>query len=177
MADLYQSRGQDVLEKAADELRRRQIHPANLLRVGLAVAERDGVAVVGRDGGIGYGDAVDVAREVAQGIFAVADGFGMHDPLAPPGLGGDGGEHLRQVPAQTVAEARAENRRQRLHRHEKLAVRLAPRAVGGESPAGGHVVDVGVVHERAAVRVQDTCEAGARAEPLGVGADVQQRRR
>ncbi len=91
-----------MLEEAADELHHRPY--GEPFRLGVAVAERDGVAVVLADGGVGEGDAVDVAREVAQGVAAVADGLGMR-PVARPGLGGDGGER-GQAPAQSVAEAR-----------------------------------------------------------------------
>jgi tellurite resistance protein len=57
VADFDEPGGQDVLEEAADELHHGQRHAVNLFRLGVAVAERDGVAVVLADGGVGEGDA------------------------------------------------------------------------------------------------------------------------
>jgi ribosomal protein L15 len=177
VAHFHESAGQHVLQEAADELFRRQRHALDLLRCGVAVAKRHGIAGVLADGGIAKGDAVDVAREVAQRVLAVADGLGVHRPVALPRFGGDRREDVRQALAQFVAEARAEDRRERTNRNEEFGVRLFPGAVGGEAAAGRHVVDVGVIDQRAAVGMQDSRQARSPAEPFGVGADVEQRGR
>jgi len=81
VADLDEALGQDMLEEAAEELGRVECAGALALLLAVAVAEADGVIIGLGDGGVGEGDAVEVAGEIAQRLVAGADGLGVDNPV------------------------------------------------------------------------------------------------
>ena len=82
-----------VHEKAAQELVRVERH--DLLCVGMAgvaVTERDAIAVEGDEAGVGDGDAVCVVGQIPENLSGSAKGsFGIDDPL-PGGTASDDAE-------------------------------------------------------------------------------------
>ena len=107
--------------------------PAGFAGLRVPVAEGDGLRVVGEDRRIGQRHAVEVARQIAQHVLAVAHRFGVHDPVPPPDLLRHSREHLWQPLAQGIAEAQAEELGQRPDRDQELGPRLSPSPVGPAS--------------------------------------------
>ena len=70
--DLHETRGQDMLEKAPDELDDIEGDLAGAITAFLAVGEGDGSLFDSQDSGIGDGYPEDIRSEVFQGRLAVA---------------------------------------------------------------------------------------------------------
>ena len=70
VADFHEAFGQDVLEKAADELEDVEGHGSPPVAVGLLVAEEDGIVFHLQDSTIGDGDPEDIGGEVLDGVRA-----------------------------------------------------------------------------------------------------------
>jgi hypothetical protein len=70
-----------MLEEAAKEFGWHQGTGVLALMLAVAVAEADGVVVCLIDGGVGDGDPVEVAGEIAQRLVTGPDGFGVDDPV------------------------------------------------------------------------------------------------
>jgi hypothetical protein len=77
--------GQHVLQKAADELQRRQGHGLPAMVLGILIAEAD-VAVLDRENpAIGQRDAVDIPAQVIQHRLRALQGrFAVDDPTFGP---------------------------------------------------------------------------------------------
>jgi hypothetical protein len=95
VAHLAEAGREHVLEETADELLRFKAGGAGLSGFAVAIPEHDELIIVAQDGGVGEGDAVDVARQVGQRVVAGADGLGVHDPGLAPDCGRDGGKDRR----------------------------------------------------------------------------------
>jgi hypothetical protein len=81
VADFDEALGQDMLEEAAEELGWLQGTGVLALMFAVAEAEADGVVVCLNDGGVGDGDPVEVAGEIAQRFVPGSDRFGVDDPV------------------------------------------------------------------------------------------------
>lgn len=81
VADFDKALGQDMLEESAEELGRLQGTGALALMLAVAVAEANGVIIGLDDRGVGDGDTVEVAGEIAQRLVTGPDGFGVDDPV------------------------------------------------------------------------------------------------
>jgi RNA 3'-terminal phosphate cyclase len=91
VADLAEAGGQNVLQKAPDELLRHKASRAGSTGIAIAVAEHDGRLIVFEDGGVGQSDAEDVTRQVFERMLTGTHGFGVHDPRFAPDTGRDRG--------------------------------------------------------------------------------------
>jgi hypothetical protein len=83
VANADEAFGQDVKEKAADELQRIENHGALSARLGVVLPAKGDLAVVNRDKPlVGDGDPVGVAREVLEHLLRAAEGrLGVDDPV------------------------------------------------------------------------------------------------
>jgi hypothetical protein len=81
VTDFDEALGQDMLQEAAEELVRVECAGALALLLAVAVAEADGVIIGLADGGVGEGDAVEIAGEIAQRLVAGSDGLGVDNPV------------------------------------------------------------------------------------------------
>ena len=87
--DLHETRGQDMLEKAPDELDDIEGDLAGAITAFLAVGEGNGSIFDSHDSGIGDGYPEDIRCEVFQGRLAVAYGLTVDVPGDLPDAGGD----------------------------------------------------------------------------------------
>lgn len=114
VSDFDEAFWQDVLKEAMNEIEDSESHLPRFAGVGVAIAERDsglvqrGFRIEMEDGGVGESDAVDVAGEVSDGIFAGADIGDMNDPVGGPDIWRYRGEDLRYCFAQSVPETGSE---------------------------------------------------------------------
>jgi hypothetical protein len=83
--------GQHVLEKAADELQRRQGHGLPALVLGILIAEADVAALERENPAIGQREAVDIPAQVLQHLLrALHSGLTVDDPPFGPSRLGQG---------------------------------------------------------------------------------------
>ena len=138
--------------------------------------EDDFPVVVAQDGGVGEGDAEDVACEIGQRLVAGADRLGVDHPgLAPDGIR-HGGKEVGVCFAQEVAEAGGEQDRKGADGNKELRACLAPGAVGSEASTGGQDMNVRMVDQLSRPGVKDGGERGQAAEVAGIAAEVEQGR-
>ena len=109
IADFDESLWEDVLEESADEFEWGHGAGTHALIIAVTVTEANGLIVGMEDGGIGDGDAVEVAGEIAQGLFAGADGRGMDNPFACPDGRRDGCGNGGELAGKTRSETGSEN--------------------------------------------------------------------
>src|SRR3972149_6963252 len=83
--DLHETRGQDMLEKAPDELDDIEGDLAGAITAFLAVGEGNGSIFDGQDSGIGDGHPEDVGGKVFQGCLAASYGLTVDVPGDLPG--------------------------------------------------------------------------------------------
>lgn len=85
-ADFGEAAGEDVLEESCEEGVHRECDTARFTGAGVRVAEGDVVLLEAFDAVVGERDAVDVAREIEQGVLAGADLLHVDGPpLIPDG--------------------------------------------------------------------------------------------
>ena len=149
VSDFHKPFGQDMLEKATDELQ--GIERSGSVEVGsvLSVFEGDGTVFHFEDAVIGDGDFEDVGGEVFEGGVAFTDGLGVDVPVQGPHLGID----LLKEPGffQGVTELGAVDGREGFDRDvEILRGREPAGAIAARAAARDDVVDVGVILELAA---------------------------
>ena len=89
MADLHEACGQDMLEKAPDELEDIESDMARPVAAFLAIGEGDGSIFDSHDSGIGDSHPEDIGGEVFQGCLAVAYGLTVDVPGDLPDAGID----------------------------------------------------------------------------------------
>ena len=87
VADFMESRREDVLEKPAYKFVGDERHTSPAVVSGVLVAERNVSVIDGEYSAIGYGGAMDVAREILKHPLRSLDtGLGVGDPgLFPDG--------------------------------------------------------------------------------------------
>ena len=198
VADAMEAAGQDVQEKAADELggvERHGLEPVAAFDPVVFPFEGDALVVERDEPGVGDGDAVGVAREIGKHGFRPGEGsLGVDDPLGAAqrrergvegSLVGEGLEAAEEDEAtgrmqgcEPFEEEPAEETRQHPHGQEEAGLAGDPaRTVRRQAAAGNDDVDVRMVGERRAPGVQYGGQADARAEMLRVGGDRGQRLR
>ncbi len=86
MSDLYKTPGQDMEQKATDELGRLQGHGGPLTCLGIVLPAEGHVAIFKSDQTlVGDGHAMGIARQVFQDLVRSSKGFfGIDHPLAAP---------------------------------------------------------------------------------------------
>jgi len=145
--DLDESAGQDVLEEAGEEVVKGQRAPLGDARLRLDVSEGDAVVVGVLDGGVGDGDAEEVAGEVAESRLAAARAFDVGDPGHAP----DAGRDTRQEAGVTESgpDPGSQAGLEDASRQEEAGVRgLAPdEAIESEAAGRDEHVDVRVEDE------------------------------
>ena len=176
VADLAEPGREDVLEEPADELLGIEAGGSWLAGGAVAETEDDFPVVVAQDGGVGEGDAEDVACEIGQRLVAGADRLGVDHPgLAPDGIR-HGGKEVGVCDAQEVAEAGGKQDRKGADGNEELRACLATGAVGSEASTGGQDMNVRMVDQLSRPGVKDGGERGQAAEVAGIAAEVEQGR-
>lgn len=98
-----------MLEEAVQKLEGWQscfVRPAGF---GITITESDRGFIVVKNSGVCQRDAIDVAREILQCLFAVADTFDVNDPVASPDLVRDCLESLWIGPFHACHKPRAED--------------------------------------------------------------------
>jgi hypothetical protein len=90
IADLHKASGQDMLEKAMDELFGGESAEGGLAGSGRAVTKGDLVVFEFDQAAIADGDPEDVGSQVFKGSTATANRFAVNDPILFPDFGGDG---------------------------------------------------------------------------------------
>jgi len=118
IAHLDEAFGEDVLQKAVDELLSRQGAELGFPGARSAVAEGDLIILDFHETAVTDRDAKDVRGEILEGGEAVADRQAMDDPVLFPYGGRDTRKTLCR--AQCVAELGAKELRERLNREEKV---------------------------------------------------------
>lgn len=185
VADLDEPTRQDVQAEAAQQLVEGKGHGLALVVVGVVlVGEGDGAGVFVdlEDAPIADGDAVRVARQVSEHLGGTAEGaLGIHVPLRPAGFAHEARERgavavdghlavelefaLVVERLESVAVFTAEDQRKSPHSEEVVGLESAPTpAVGGKSPAGDDAMQVVMVEEVLAPRVQDGGDARTHGE-------------
>ena len=110
MADTVEAAGQDVQEKAADELggvERHGLEPAAAFDPVVLPFEGDAGVVEGDEPGIGDRDAMGVTREVGENGLGPGEGsLGVDDPLGPARSREDGVEGALVGEQSEIAEER-----------------------------------------------------------------------
>ena len=174
MTDAMEAVGQDVEEKAADELVRAQAHDAAASAAAIVlVGERDLLVIDGHEPGIGDGGAVRVAGEIGEHALGSAEGrLGVDDEGAlaqgahrarrrrrgrPAGSSSPKkpSSPRRKAACEAVEEQPAERLRQGANGEQE--VRLAgdpPPAVEGDAAAGNEAMDMRVMGQRLPPSVQ-----------------------
>lgn len=142
-----------MLQKAADELRRRECHRPLALTVHLAVAKHH-LSIVGpKEALLRDRHLEHKAGEILEARLRVADRLAIDVPVNRP----DGGVDLSEPAGgvHRIAELRPEDRRQGPHGQKATAVGRVPAAIGTIKPAArDHVVEMRMVLELPAPGVQ-----------------------
>ena len=136
--------GQNMLQKAAQELHCRQTHGLPFTGGCILVTEGHMFVFQVYDAVIGDGDPVDIAAHVIQHLFRLLEGRpGEDHPVIVPDILGEG--FLGQGLAGELHEHCPEDRRERLDRHEKLPAGRSPDSVFVKSAGRNEEVEVGMV--------------------------------
>ena len=97
VSDADETSGQYMLNKTAEELRRRQSHFAVLFAVRVVLPpECDALSIKCQKAVIGDGNAMGVAAEIAKNVLRSAEGpFGVNDPVLAKQSAQECGETFR----------------------------------------------------------------------------------
>src|SRR5439155_7433259 len=128
VADLGESLGQDVLQKAAEEGDGVEGALPHEARPAITVAECHLAVFELFEAAVDERDAKDVAREVLEHLLPRPRVLNVHDPLVAP----DGARHLVEEPRlpEPRAPLPAEQARERASRHEERGMaRAHPRLI------------------------------------------------
>ena len=188
VTDTDKALGQDVRQESPQELGGSQSHhpPTTIVSVVLP-QKRDVPVAQGDEAVVGYRCPVSVVRQVAQHVFGAAEGaLGIDDPvllveggepLLEPGSVGQLGSavvELEQALAlgspQASEELPSEETAEDIHGEKEAVSAVLPvRPVRRDAAAGDNAVDVRMVLEVLAPRVQDGQDGDFGAEVLGRG--------
>jgi len=190
VTDLGEPRGQHVVEKPANELERS--HGDGLATLG---GETYPAVVDGLDALVGDANAVGVATKIAKDLLGSGEGaLGVDDPgdsveavekliecrvvSEPRSSSGVAELAVTAQPSQAVEELATEELAEDTDVKEKpLAAGDPGLAVVGEAAPGDDAMEMGVEGELSCPGVQDSGDAEAGTEPLGVVAEVEERAR
>ena len=100
----------------------------------IAITEPHTFVIGLKDGGVGEGDAIEVAGEIAQRLVAGADGFGVNDPGCFPELGRDCDEDFRVAFFEKRPEPRPEDGEQGVDGDKEANIGFTPGTVGRNAP-------------------------------------------
>jgi len=180
--DFLKSAGQHVLQETADELVGRDGHGAPTATAAFAIAEGDASQPI-RAGfaldepAVADGDAVDVGRQIAEGLLPVSDGLAMHHP----GLVADRLSRLvgQATIGQRVQELGAIDHRRGFDGDEEIDPAGQPLlAVFADGSAGHDEMQVGMEVQIPSPCVQHASKSQlAGADVLGVAGQFAQRGR
>ena len=184
--DAVKAVGQDVEEKAADELVRGKLHDAAAPAAAIIlVGECHFIFVDGDEPRIGDRGAMRVAGEIGKHSLGAAEGrLGVDDEGALPqrshALGERGSLGERGQVAEEAELAASEGRRQAVEEQPSEGLRQGPDgeqeigfasdpslAVEGDAAAGDEAMDMRVMGQRLPPGVQDGDESDPSAEALG----------
>ena len=155
--DFHKAFGQDVLEEPAEKLHDVELGRAEAGTAHFPGGEGDGTVHEAHDAAVGDGNFEDVGSEGGEGGGAVGLCLTVDIPGDSPDLGID---VLQQSGVlHGFFEERTVDGGERFDRHKEVGARGQPsRAVLGEATTGHNVMDVRVVLELPAPRMQDTGE-------------------
>ena len=148
------------MEESCEEGLYRKRDTPRLTCARVSVAESDAFLLEAFDAVVVERDALDVAREIGQGVLARADLLHVHGPALLPhswidvliqAVTGEGGADLRVKDAREHVAGPEEARMRRLD---------PGRAVGGEPAGGDEEVGVRMILERARPGVEHRKDAG-----------------
>ena len=192
VTDAVEPVGQDVDQKAADELGRGQAHDLLAIPILDAVifpAEGDGFGISADQAVVRDGDAVRIAAQVGKhGLWAAKGWFGIDHPFGFAEWREPGGKGIRlcqsfeiavegQLPRgmkrqQSIEEQPPKQARQYADMQEKPGFASNPLgAVGRQAAAWHDHVDVRMVGHCSPPSVQDAGQTHLRTHALGIGGD------
>jgi len=144
IADLDETPGQDVLEKAVNEVFGGEGAELDLAGIGRAVAKGDLVIFELDQTAVADCDAEDVGSQVLEGSVAVADRFTVDDPIMLPDGGWDIVGKFRSL--ESMKEFSPEDPGEGFDWEKKVMVGREPGAViGGQSTGRDEIVNVRMV--------------------------------
>jgi len=153
VADFLKALGQDMLEEPADKFENVKVGGAEAGTAHFPIGERDRAVLETHDAVVGDGALEDVGGKGGEGRGAVMVGLRVDVPGDGPALRSDGLSQTGVAP-RVFAECTGDGR-ESFDGDKAVGAGGAPgRAVLGETTAGHHVVDVGVVLEWPAPGVQ-----------------------
>src|SRR5882724_4854269 len=135
MAHFGKALGQDMLEKASQELGRRQSEPLEFLRAVVAVTERHLSVLESLQARVAQGDAKDVTSQIFQDFFSAPGRLGVDNPF----LGSPKGRHAVQQPSgfESITYFGSKDEGKSAHRDEEVGVfGFQPALAVGRQSAG-----------------------------------------
>src|SRR5712691_5211323 len=194
IADADEAAGDDVEQEAAKELFGLELHDLHAITVGVvAPAEADAAVGEGEEPVVGDRDPVRVAPEVGEHVIRAGEGgLAVHDPGLLSQLGDPRAEGrrlsergdpagamqgaAREGALQPRQIAAAEDLRQGADGEEEVGPRGNPPCpIPRQRAPGDDAVDVDVLRERLAPRVEDGGDAEVAAEMTRVAAEARER--
>jgi hypothetical protein len=167
IAHLHETSGQDMLEKAMDELFGGEGTERDLAGSGRAVAKGDLVVFEFDQAAIADSDPEDVGCQVLEGSAAVADRFAVDHPILLPDGGWDAVGEAGSLKG--VMEFGSEDPGEGFDWEQEMMVGREPGAVIGGQPTGrDEIVNVRMVGQVASPGVQDTDQTELSPDKTGV---------
>ena len=167
IAHLHETSGQDMLEKAVDELFGREGAEHDPAGSGRAVTKGDLVVFEFYQAAVADGDPEDVGSQVLEGSAAVADRFAVDDPILLPDSGRDIVGEAGSL--ESVMEFGPKDFGEGLDWKQEMMVGREPGTVIGGQPTGrDEIVNVRMVGQVASPGVQDTDQTELSADKTGV---------
>lgn len=156
-ADSLKAFGQDVLEKAVEELFGGEAQGADAPILAVAVGEGDVVAVIGDDAFGAKSGAINVGGQVFESGFAAADRLNIGHPVFGPNIFWNVAEEFGMFPGQGLFQAVAKASGQHwLGQEVVIAFGTDPaQAIGGKSARGHDAVDMRMETEVACPGLKD----------------------
>lgn len=174
-ADAVEVGGQDVLEKAAQELEGLEVNvPPS---AGAAAAKEPAEPALGQEveETVAGGGLEDVAAQVLQGFLTTAHGRTVHHPALLPDLGREFRERLGPGLLQGATEEGPAAVAEGFDRQEELGAGGSPLAlVEAEAAAGHQAMDMGMIFEGAGPGMEHGQQPQGGAQALGILSQVLQ---
>jgi hypothetical protein len=167
IAHLHETLGQDMLEKAMDELFGGESAELDLAGSGRAVEKGDLVVFELDQAAVADCDPEDVRSEIFESSTAIADWFAVNNPILLPDIGWDAVGEAGFLKG--VMEFGSEDPGEGLDWKQEMMVGREPGAVIEGQPTGrDEIVNVGMVGQVASPGVQDADQTELSPDKTGV---------